>query len=97
MRRTRAGGADERDGQAAVGGIAGPVQVGVAPVPPPRQLPVVRMDQEPVAGPVARARVAEPEPEPLPSRSGAFEWAKRLGLLGRKATEKRVPDLAIDW
>ena len=63
MRRTRAGGADERDGQAAVGGIPGPVQVGVAPVPPPRQLPVVRMDQEPVAGPVTRAGVAEPEPQ----------------------------------
>jgi DNA polymerase-3 subunit alpha len=26
-----------------------------------------------------------------PRRSGAFQWAQRLGIVGRKATEKRVP------
>ena len=31
------------------------------------------------------------ETESLPTRSGAFEWARSLGLLGRKATEKRLP------
>ena len=27
-----------------------------------------------------------------PARSGAFHWAESLGLLGRRATEQRVPD-----
>jgi len=31
------------------------------------------------------------EPEALPRRSGAFEWAQELDLLGRKATEKQIP------
>jgi DNA polymerase III subunit alpha len=26
-----------------------------------------------------------------PTRSGAFHWAEKLGIIGRKATEKRVP------
>jgi len=29
-------------------------------------------------------------------RSGAFEWARSLGLLGRKATEKRIPPRAFE-
>ena len=33
----------------------------------------------------------EEEPEP-PSRCGAFSWAEGLGILGRRAPEKRVPD-----
>jgi DNA polymerase-3 subunit alpha len=28
-----------------------------------------------------------------PRRSGAFQWAQALGLIGRKATEKRVPEV----
>ncbi|HMQ12303.1 MAG TPA: DNA polymerase III subunit alpha, partial [Candidatus Competibacter phosphatis] len=31
------------------------------------------------------------EPEAIPSRSGAFLWARELDLLGRKATEKHIP------
>jgi DNA polymerase-3 subunit alpha len=31
------------------------------------------------------------EPEVLPRRSGAFEWARELDLLGRKAAEKQIP------
>jgi DNA polymerase-3 subunit alpha len=31
------------------------------------------------------------EPTDLPRRSGAFEWASQLDILGRKATEKRIP------
>src|SRR5262252_5396853 len=27
----------------------------------------------------------------LPRRSGAYQWAERMGLLGKKATEKFVP------
>ncbi|MBI2931790.1 MAG: DNA polymerase III subunit alpha [Planctomycetes bacterium] len=27
-----------------------------------------------------------------PTRSGTFRWAEKLGILGRRATEKRVPD-----
>jgi DNA polymerase III subunit alpha len=29
--------------------------------------------------------------KPPPPRSGAFRWAERLGLLGREATDKRIP------
>lgn len=39
------------------------------------------------AGGAAR-KLAEPLP---PSRSGMFEWARGLGILGKKAREKRVP------
>ena len=31
------------------------------------------------------------EPEAIPSRSGAFLWARELDILGRKATEKHIP------
>jgi DNA polymerase-3 subunit alpha len=31
------------------------------------------------------------EVAPLVARSGAYEWAKTLGILGRKAAEKRIP------
>jgi DNA polymerase-3 subunit alpha len=37
------------------------------------------------------ALVREPDPEYGPNRCGAFLWAQRLGLLGKKATEKFVP------
>jgi DNA polymerase-3 subunit alpha len=37
------------------------------------------------------AALALPEQEELPRRSGAFEWALTLGIIGKKATEKSVP------
>ncbi len=37
------------------------------------------------------SRALAVEPEALPRRSGAFEWARELDLLGRKATDKRIP------
>ncbi|MBI5514612.1 MAG: DNA polymerase III subunit alpha [Deltaproteobacteria bacterium] len=46
-------------------------------------------------GPAARPEGATFEPlasGAAPLRSGAFWWAQRLGLLGVKATEKRVPE-----
>ena len=58
------GRADERDGQAALGGVAGPVVVGGPRVAAAGHRGVVRGDQEPVAGAVAGAGVAQPQPQP---------------------------------
>jgi DNA polymerase-3 subunit alpha len=38
------------------------------------------------------ALVREPEEEYAPQRCGAFLWARRLGILGKKATEKFIPE-----
>ncbi len=41
----------------------------------------------------ANAKVGDVIEQPAhPIRSGAYRWAERLGLLGRKATDKKIPD-----
>jgi DNA polymerase-3 subunit alpha len=44
----------------------------------------------------ARGAVAAAVDEPAPRRSGLFEWASELGILGVKAQDKRVPAPAFD-
>jgi DNA polymerase-3 subunit alpha len=44
----------------------------------------------------ARGAVAVAVDEAAPRRSGLFEWASGLGILGIKAQDKRVPALAFD-
>jgi DNA polymerase-3 subunit alpha len=43
------------------------------------------------AGASLLATTAVEPSSPAPTRSGAFRWAEKLGLLGKRATEKRLP------
>ncbi|MFO0927963.1 MAG: DNA polymerase III subunit alpha [Gemmataceae bacterium] len=59
---------------------------------PNRRCLEVRVNTGSIAARAARRRAEEGGVATLPARSGMFRWAQELGLLGRKVTQKRIPD-----